>query len=68
MIDEGIVNDPPECPICMMQIELGGALEIVYSDIIDIQDICIKFINSKAITEEDLVTLNKILQRKQDGN
>ena len=45
MIDEGIVDDPPECPVCLMTIEAGGMHEIVQSDIIDIQDSCIEFIS-----------------------
>jgi len=58
MIDEGIVEDPPECPVCMMEIEVDSLLEVVESDIIDIQEACIRFINNKAIQDDELKQLN----------
>lgn len=35
MIDQEIIDDAPECPICLIPIETGKGFGIVQSDILD---------------------------------
>jgi hypothetical protein len=64
MILNGDVEEDLECPVCLIQLEPDDQFEMVMSDVIEIQEYCVKILNNQNFSINTLEKLKRALQNK----